>query len=166
MNLRHFQGERAAQLFPVLAYAPEQGIFLLDDQSLGFAWRCEPMSGADPGQADRLTAFVNQEWPKDTLIQVILWAAPDIAGPLAVMNALRTELRQPLLRQATAERSAFLQAGVTTPLLRHTETRVRDVQVLVTVKVPLAGALPTTPEHQAAVDLRASTEQVLSNGSR
>ncbi len=161
MNLRHFQGERAAQLFPVLAYAPEQGIFLLDDQSLGFAWRCEPMSGADPGQADRLTAFVNQEWPKDTLIQVILWAAPDIAGPLAVMNALRTELRQPLLRQATAERSAFLQAGVTTPLLRHTETRVRDVQVLVTVKVPLAGALPTTPEHQAAIDLRASTEQVL-----
>lgn len=161
MKARTFQGERAAALFPVLAHAPEAGLFLLDDQSLAFGWRCEPMAGADPGQADRLTAFVNQEWPKDTLIQIILWAAPDIEAPLAVMNALRTELRHPVLRQATAERSAFLRAGVGTPLLRHTETRVRDVQVLVTVKLPLAGPLPTAHEHQSATDLRASTEQVL-----
>ena len=50
MNKRHFQGEHTAALFPVLAYAPGAGIFLLDDRSLGFAWRYEPMVGADPGR--------------------------------------------------------------------------------------------------------------------
>ncbi|NVZ08205.1 type IV secretion system protein TraC [Allochromatium humboldtianum] len=161
MKERRFQGERAAALFPLLAGDPEHGIFLLDDQSLAFGWLCQPLAGADQGHADRLTALVNQEWPTDTLLQVLLWASPDIEGPLAVMNGLRTGLHQPLLRAATAERAAFLRAGVRRPIVQSSDTRVRDVQVLVTVKLPLPGPLPTSAAHQAAIDLRASTEQVL-----
>ncbi|NEX23903.1 conjugal transfer protein TraC, partial [Thiorhodococcus mannitoliphagus] len=116
MRERRFQGERASALFPPLACDPEQGIFLLDDQSLAFGWCCQPLAGADQGHADRLTALVNQEWPTDTLLQILLWASPDIEGPLAVMNGLRTDLRHPLLRAATAERAAFLRAGVSAPL--------------------------------------------------
>jgi len=124
---RRFVGERAASLFPTLACDPEAGIFLLDDQSLAFGWLCQPLAGADQGHADRLTALVNQEWPTDTLVQLILWSSPDIEAPLALMNGLRTELRHPLLRTATAERAAFLRAGVSAPLIRQSETRVRDV---------------------------------------
>ncbi|MBK1717179.1 type IV secretion system protein TraC [Thiocystis violacea] len=162
MRERRFQGERAAALFPTLACDPEPGIFLLDDQSLAFGWHGQPLAGADQGHADRLTALVNQEWPTDTLLQIVLWASPDIEAPLAAMNGLRTELRHPLLRAATAERAAFLRAGVSAPLIRQSDTRVRDVQVLVTVKLPLPGPLPSAAAHQAALDLRASTEQVLS----
>ena len=162
MNERQFRGDRANRLFPALAYDPDQGLFLLDDDSLACGWLCQPMAGADQGAADRLSALVNQEWPTDTLLQILLWASPDIEGPLAMMNGLRTELRHPLLRAATAERAAFLRAGVSAPLIRQSETRVRDVQVLVTVKLPLTGPLPSAAAHQAALDLRASTEQVLS----
>ncbi|WP_280818854.1 TraC family protein [Thiorhodococcus minor] len=84
-----------------------------------------------------------QEWPSETLVQVILWASPDIEGPLAVMNGLRAELRHPLLRAATAERAAFLRAGVAALLIRQSETREREVQVLVTVKLPLSTPLPS-----------------------
>ncbi|MBK5966713.1 type-IV secretion system protein TraC [Thiocystis minor] len=161
MKERQFRGERAAPLFSALACDPQQGLFLLDDQSLAFGWICQPMAGADQGQADRLSALVNQDWPNDTLMQVILWASPDIEGMLAAMQGLRTELHQPLLRAATAERTQFFRAGVRQPIIPHADTRLREVHTLVTVKLPLAGASPTAAEQQAAIELRASSEQVL-----
>ena len=161
MNERQFRGDRANRLFPALAYDPDQGLFLLDDDSLAFGWLCQPMAGADQGTADRLSALVNQEWPTDTAMQVLLWASPDIEATLAAMNGLRTDVPSPVLRAATAERTAFFRAGVQQPLIAHSETRLRELHTLITVKLPLASATPSGAEQQAAIDLRTSTEQVL-----
>jgi conjugal transfer ATP-binding protein TraC len=84
--LRQFRGARASALFAVLAFAAEEGVFLLDDQSLGFGYLCEPLAAGDQGQAERLSVLLNQDWPKDTLLQVMLWASPDIEEPLARMG--------------------------------------------------------------------------------
>ena len=71
-----------SQLFPALAFNEEDGLFLLEDKSLGFGFLCDPLSGADQAVADRVNVFLNQEWPVDTLIQVSLWTSPDIQGNL------------------------------------------------------------------------------------
>jgi conjugal transfer ATP-binding protein TraC len=159
---RQFRGPRASALFPLLAYAPEAGLFLLDEASLAFGFVCEPLAAGDQGEADRLSVLLNQDWPKDTLLQVLLWASPDLEEPLARMRGLRIEHANALLREATAQRAEFLRRGTEAPLGPGTELRVRDLQVLVTVKVPLAASVPTEAEIRDTAELRIGTEQVLS----
>jgi conjugal transfer ATP-binding protein TraC len=158
---REFRGARASALFPVLAYDAADGLFFLDDQSLGFGFLCQPLAGAPDGAAERLSVLLNQDWPTDTLVQVLLWASPDLEEPLAGMRGLRIDRANALLREATAERAAFLRAGVAGPLGPGSDLRVRDLAVIVTVKLPLAEALPTAAERRTGAELRATLHQVL-----
>jgi len=159
--LRQLRGPRASDLFPVLAYAAAEGLFLLDDSSLAFGFLCEPLPAGDQGEADRLSVLLNQDWPKDTLLQVMLWASPDIEEPLARMHAMRIGHADPLLREATTQRADFLRRGTDSALGPGSELRVRDLQVLVTVKLPIAAAVPTEAELNDAAELRVGAEQVL-----
>ncbi len=159
--LRQVRGPRASALFPVLAYAGAEGLFLLDDASLAFGFLCEPLAAGDQGQAERLSVLLNQDWPKDALLQVMLWASPDIEEPLARMRGLRIEHADPLLREASTQRAEFLRRGTGAALGPGTELRVRDLQVLVTVKLPIAAAVPTQSELRDAAELRVGTGQVL-----
>jgi conjugal transfer ATP-binding protein TraC len=158
---RQLRGPRANTLFPVLAYAAAEGLFLLDDASLAFGFLCEPLAAGDQGQAERLSVLLNQDWPKDALLQVMLWASPDIEEPLARMRGLRIEHADPLLREATGQRADFLRRGTDSALGPGSELRVRDLQVIVTVKLPIAAAVPTEAELREASELRIGTEQVL-----
>ena len=157
----HPPGARASDLFPVLAFSPQDRLFLLEDQSLSFAFHCRPLSGADGAQAERLSVLLNQEWPKNTFIQALLWASPDIEEPLARMRGLRLDTPSPLLAEATRMRSEFLRRATTEPLSQGLDTRVRDLQVVIAVKLPIAAAVPTQGELREACELRATAEQIL-----
>jgi conjugal transfer ATP-binding protein TraC len=158
---RHASGPRASALFPALAYSPEDRTFLLDDASLGFGFLCTPLASADPAEADRLAVLLGHDWPSDTLLQVLLWASPDVEGPLARMRGLRLETGNALLREGAAARAAFLRSGTRRPLDPRSELRVRNLELVVTVKLPLAGPLPTEPEQRVANELRESVGQAL-----
>ena len=158
---RQFRGSRAAGLFPVLAYEPDQQIFVLDDLSLGFGFVCEPLASADRAQADRLSVLMNLDWPAETLVQIALWASPDIEERLARMQALRIGHGDELLRASTQRRAAFLRAGTEAPLGPASELRLRDLQVIVTVKLPIAEGKPTPREITDAAVLGATALQVL-----
>ncbi len=160
-TLRQFRGPRASALFPVLAYTATERLFLLDDSSLACGFLCEPLPAGDQGEADRLSVLLNQDWPKDTLLQVMLWASPDIEEPLARMRGLRIEHADALLREATSQRAEVLRRGTDTALGPGSELRVRDLQVLVTVKLPIAAAVPTEAELNDAAELRVGAQQVL-----
>jgi conjugal transfer ATP-binding protein TraC len=159
---RQFRGARLSALLPVLAHAAPEGLFLLDDSSLAFGFGCRPLPTADRGAADRLSVLLNQDWPKDTLLQVMLWASPDIEEPLARMHALRIGHADALLRETAAQRADFLRRGTDSALGPGSELRVRDLQVLVTVKLPIAAAVPTQAELNDCAELRVGAEQVLS----
>jgi conjugal transfer ATP-binding protein TraC len=161
MSHRHFRGPRAAELFPVLAYAPDRHLFFLDDRSLGFGYVCEPLAAADRAQADRLSVLLNLDWPAETLVQVALWASPDLEEKLARMQALRLGHGDELLREATQRSVEFLRAGTEAPLGPGSDLRLRDLQVIVTVKLPLAESLPSEHEHREAGELYATALQVL-----
>jgi conjugal transfer ATP-binding protein TraC len=159
---RRFSSERAAALFPVLAYEPETHLFLLDDQTLGAGFLCQPLPYVDDGLFNRLLNLVNMEWPQGTLMQIALWTSPDIIEEMADMENMRINAFDPLLRRATERTAEFLRRSTVEPIPGCAETRVRDVQVIVSVKFPLAGAQPTADEHREAVELSATALQVLS----
>lgn len=158
---RQMPKDRVGKLFPVLFYDPEPGLYLLEDQSIGFAFLCEPLSFADPAQADRLSVLLNMEWPRDTLMQLMLWASPDVERQLAAMQGLRVQQTNELLRQTTEARAAFLRRAAAGSFGGAQEMRLRDLQVLITLKIPVRTNPPKGEEIQAALELRASAERVL-----
>ena len=51
-SARHYRGERASTLFSPLAFDAEAGLFLHDDESLGFGFLCTPLSGVEESTAE------------------------------------------------------------------------------------------------------------------
>ena len=152
---------RASRLFPVLAYDADDGLFLMEDRSLGFGFLCQPLSGADPAVADRVNVLLNQEWPVDTLLQVSLWTSPDIDAALALMRARRLERQQPVYRSMVQAGIEFLRRGTREPLESVSGVRIRRNQVLVTVKLPMSAHKPSEHDIKRAAELRLSTHQSL-----
>ncbi|MGE0383520.1 MAG: type IV secretion system protein TraC [Gammaproteobacteria bacterium] len=159
--MMHARQDRARTLFGTLAYAPEEGLFLLDDPALAFGFLCRPLAGADQGVADRLNVFLNQDFPSQALVQVILWTSPDLEARLARMLAARAFQSHGLLRRTVHERAAFLRQGTRTPLEAGSGLLVRDAVVIVTVKVPIAHARPVATELARTAELRLMCEQSL-----
>ena len=158
---RRLRGDRAPELFTPLAFNQDNGLFLLDDESLGFGFLCRPLTGADAGDAERLSVLINQDWPAQTLIQVALWSSPDIDAQLARMLMLRVDTDDELLREATQARIRFLREGTNRPITTASETRVRNLVIVVTVQIPIAQGLPTDSEIKRAEQRRTATEQML-----
>jgi conjugal transfer ATP-binding protein TraC len=149
-----------SKLFPILAYEPEQKLFIAADNSLCFGFLCRPLSGCDAAAGQRLNVFLNQEWPVDTLIQVSLYTSPDIDDTLALLETRRRNQKSYAHQQMTQETLAFLRNGTHTPL-SGTDIVIRRVKLLVTVKLPLSNLEPTESDFRQAVELRQATEQAL-----
>ncbi|PZN81143.1 MAG: hypothetical protein DM484_08915 [Candidatus Methylumidiphilus alinenensis] len=152
---------RASQLFSILAYDAEDGLFLTEDRSLAFGFICQPLSGADLAVADRVNVLLNQDWPVETLLQVSLWASPDIDAALALMQVRRMAQQQPFHKDMLRATVEFLGQGAQSSLDSAAGMRLRRMQVLVTVKLPMAGAMPTEGDLRRVAELRLSTFQSL-----
>jgi|GEM_PF-1198180 len=152
---------RASQLFSILAYDAEDGLFLTEDRSLAFGFICQPLSGADSAVDDRLNVLLNQDWSVDTLLQVSLWTSPDIDATMALMQARRIAQQQEFHKDMLRATVEFLGQGAQSALDGTTGIRLRRMQVLVTVKLPMAGAMPTESDIHRAAELRLSTFQSL-----
>ena len=154
-------GERAmaSSLFRVLAEEPDQGIFLLDDRSLGFGMVCQPLSGLSSGLFDRLNVLLNQEWPVDTLIQCLLFTSPDLhpervlGGPKDAASSLPKRLD---------ERSRnFRKKAADQPLQELDGVLVRRSELMLCFKLPIKAMEPTPLEMGEAEKLCTATFQAL-----
>lgn len=159
--------ERAASVIPVLAYCEEDHVFLMDDQSLGFGFICEPLVGADEKIQERVNSFLNQPYPAHTLLQFALFRSPDIYQQMAQMFGLRDHFRHPLLHSVIQQRAAFLQAHTQKHLLAHTPRGifnnglVQDLKLFITCKVPIKGNRPNQEEGVQLAQLRIKVESSL-----
>ncbi|TPQ27614.1 type IV secretion system protein TraC [Methylomonas koyamae] len=152
---------RIDNLFAVLAFDPDTNLFLGEDASLGFGFLCEPLFGNDPSIADRINVLLNQEWPIDTLLQVGLWASPDIDTVMATLKTRRMEQQNPLYQALVASNVDYLRGATQHPIDKALPTRVRRFHVLVTAKIPLSGAKPTQKELRHASELLLAAFQAL-----
>ena len=157
-----FDQERmGSRLFPALAYDPENGVYLLEDRSLGFGFLCDPLSGGDQAVSDRVNVFLNQEWPIDTLIQVSLWTSPDIQRNLAVLKSRRSGSMADVTQGLVGNTMSFLQDGTRNPLDASTNVLIRRCQIIITVKLPTARPQPSEGEVERAKSLRLTSLQSL-----
>jgi conjugal transfer ATP-binding protein TraC len=108
-----------------------------------------------------VNVLLNQDWPVDTLLQVSLWTSPDIDATLALMQVRRIAQQQPFHKDMLSATVEFLGQGAQSALDGATGIRLRRMQVLVTVKLPMAGAMPTENDIRRAAELRLSTFQSL-----
>ena len=149
-----------AQLFRVLAEDPDQGLFLLDDRSLGFGFICHPLSGVNSGLVDRLNVLLNQEWPVNTLIQCLLFASPDLRPEEAKGRKGATRASLP---ERLDERSRRFRSQATdNPIEELNGTLLRRSELILTFKLPLKALEPGDAEIKEALKLSNATFQTLS----
>ena len=156
--------ERASSIFPVLSYDDDGGLFLCDDKTLGFGFMCHPLTGADEKIEQQVNALLNENYPGNTQMQVILYRSPDINKEMYHMIGLRDGFREPLLSQVITERAAFLQKQTADRMVVETDKGIYDLgylydlKLIVTIKVPLSNEQPTEKEYE---DLRVIRTKVM-----
>ena len=161
--------ERAASIFPVLAYDESDHLFLCDDKTAGFGFICQPLTGADDKVAQQVTALLNESYPADTQMQVLLFRSPDIAAELAAMQRLRRDITDPLFSRVISERAEFLDHNTRTALVAENDKGtyelgyLYDLKLVITFKVPIAGGQPSPKEVSDLRILRTKVKTTLDN---
>lgn len=157
-----------SKLFPVLAYDDVTKIYYLEDQSIGFTYICEPLSGADESTIQQLKVIMKERYPADTIMSVILWAGPDVKEQMDGMTYLREAAESQYTgaphynaAKLVRGRKAFIEKGTKDPIDPYTGGILRNVKVVFTFKVPTKGAQPKETELSAATKIRRSVEQTL-----
>lgn len=160
--MRKFAGDKASELFSVMAYSAEDKIFLTDDQALCFGYACYPLEGSDQRASDRINVLLNGDWPDDTLMQFNLFGGQDIHQITNTMVEIRRGKGNELSTHNIKRRRDFFLGGTEDPIERNSGTKVRNFTLIVTVKVPIYDAIPTDKEIFRVRDLRNGFGQSLS----
>jgi conjugal transfer ATP-binding protein TraC len=155
------KGEPAAQLLTPLGYDDESRLFYCADQSLAFGFVCRPLSAGDDKAADRLNVLLKDDWPPDTIMQFCLIASDNLRSELAEMLHLREGLKDPFLAELIHRRAAFLEKGARRPVVERTGLRVRNFQLVATVKIPIGEPMPALADFELARSVRIRTKAAL-----
>lgn len=153
---------RASSLIPVVAFDEESKCFLMDDGTLGVAFSCTPSSYASEQMEDRLQGFLNQAYPENSIMSFTLFKSPDIYGDLARMKHLRMDYNDQLMRDVMGQRMSFMEHHSKYPIITKTSRgqynlgTILDQKLIVTFKIPIAGARPTPEELERMEDLAES----------
>jgi len=161
------QSLRSSAVIPVMAYAESQNLFLMDDKSMGVAFECTPMYGADEKVQERVNGFLNQDYPANTLVSISLFRSPDIVPMTNRMLMMRDHHRHPVFTPVIRERTEFLLKHSHEKLISQSNQGyydsgiVQDLKLFVTVKVPLSRNEPSQRELREFIDLRTKVEASL-----
>lgn len=153
--------EQRARWFPALAYDPEDALFTIHPDALGFAVLLHPLSGGGDAVREKLNALLNLAYPAGTLLQVVLYASPDIERALYLYAEQRAGSNHPLLATMTAERLAFLREGTRRAIDRVSGSRIRNIQIVLSVRVPVGSDAPGADQRRAVAELRLAFAQTL-----
>lgn len=165
---RLVEREGPAQLLSVLAYNEEDHTFYCEDGSLAFAFKCVPLIGANESKAGQLQVLCQQDFPPGTVMQVSLWAGPDIENTTYLMKAMR----QPRGNEAVGDgrriathlvnkRAEFLKRHTEAPISERTGLFVRDINIFVTIKLPCRARVPSDREIDACLRAQRTTKSIL-----
>lgn len=168
LHNRLLERKTPAAMLSVVAHDPEQGLYFHADGSLGYVFLCYPIVGVDERIVQQLQPLLSQGYPANTIMQISLWPSPDIESELRMMETIRMPKNGEVVgegrRIATSlvqSRARFLRQHTRVPISELLPTRVRNIQILVSVKVPCRSAIPTESEAEHAARLKMTTEQIL-----
>ena len=153
---------RVPYLLQLMAHDPERDLFACGDRSTAFGFLCRPLAGGDDATEQRLRTFLALEWPVGTLLGFHLIASPAIESLIKQMVVLRKHETDPLLTRTIQDRANHLRAGIDRPY-PETGTLVRDFKLVITVKLPQAGPVPTEHDMVAAHGHQRRARQALAD---
>lgn len=140
---------RAANLFPPQAYDDKRGVFVMDDNTIGFVIICEPISSMDQNTQKSMESFFqNTPFPEGTHLQLNLFRSPDIKAQLADIYSLREGNNNKLFQKLIQERIKFFDDHTIDRMKRkfkekrHDQGVVFDQKLILSVKVPIDTAYP------------------------
>lgn len=103
--------ESFSKYLPWLAYDPEDKSFINTDDTHGYLWECSPVAFACMKDIKELEGIFRQQYKKNTVLQVILYADPDIDNFIAAFKEGKTR-NDELTKKTIEEFAKFLKQGV------------------------------------------------------
>jgi conjugal transfer ATP-binding protein TraC len=126
---------RLSDLLPYETYDPAQGLFCNDD-AVGFVIEITPATGLDDNQLRVLSGLFTQVMLPKTLLQISLYASPDIFPVLERWQSLRAQAN-PAFQFLAARRIDYLRTGNWQSLLSDQPMLLRNFRVFLTVSRPV-----------------------------
>lgn len=161
---------RAEQLISPLAIDNEKRIFLCGDHTLGFCFECQPLSGGSEKEKDKVDQLLSQNFPENTTISFLLFRSPDIEENVLAAERLRFHFNHPLLTPVFQERENFLKEFTQKDLIstssagaRFNIGRVVDVKLIVSVKIPFSGEVPSEDAQAEVLEWATKLQSGLKN---
>ena len=87
-----FRTDRLTDWLPYLAYDEDRDLYVNADGTFGFIQEIAPVMFAGEQLLNGLTSVLEQEWPTDALIQIILYADPNMTGIIDRYSCIRNRL--------------------------------------------------------------------------
>lgn len=125
---------RLSDLLPYETYDAEQGLFCNDD-AVGFVIEITPATGLDDNQLRVLSGLFTQVMLPNTLLQISLYASPDIFPVLERWQSLRAQAN-PAFQFLAERRIDYLRSGNWQSLLSDQPMLLRNFRVFLTVSRP------------------------------
>ncbi len=130
----YFQEHALSTLMPYEAYDEATGIYH-NRESLGFVISGIPMLSLDEESLASITSFLQDKLPDGAVLQVLLFASPDIENALNQMQANRGK-RGGIFAELAKKRADFLREGVRKSLLKSEDYLIRDFKLYFSVTMP------------------------------
>ena len=137
----------ARNLIVPTAYDESTGIYLCNDNTLGFAFLCYGLTGGDESTFGHLEQLLKQDYPAGSLMQFCLYKSADFEGVLANFKNLRDGQSDDLLREFVENRVKFLRKHSMEDIrlkdsngITDNVGKISDTKLIVSVKLPMSGS--------------------------
>lgn len=151
----------AGLLSPVLAWEPERNLFFASDQTLGWGFVCTPRPGGCAQQEQQLRVLLEDDWPTGAHLQFLLYASPNLMGPLDRMRSLRRRSGVAVDETLADAQTAWRAARAEAPFAEIDGLHLRDFKLIVTAKFPIETPTPETGDVNRAVQAANRMERSL-----
>lgn len=157
--------DRASSIFSIAAYNPVNQMFITTDNKAGFCWMCEPVPYEDEKIIERLSGFLNDEYPNNSIIQFCLFRSPDVASDMYAMRDMRRKGHNDFLKKVIEERVKFIKYHTRNNLVSKSFDNgiVQDLKLCVTFIAPISGIAPNTEEETNLMLVGEKIEASLTN---
>ena len=137
-------------LSPVLAYEPDDALFVTVDKRLGFGFTCTPLSGGGDADEAKLRALF-EDWKAGAELQFLLHASPNVVKRLNAAQMVRAGSGIESDQAYTLAQRRWLGQFADRPFDAIDGQWLRSFVLHVTAKLPVEEAEPTQAELKEAV---------------
>ncbi|EKA5635894.1 TraC family protein [Vibrio navarrensis] len=157
-----FNENESSRFFRPLAFDSATDLFLCDDDMLAFSFVCQPTSGWDTQMLSTIELLLSQdEYPTKSLLSFSLYASPDIRHYLSGSDRLRVACKDALQREVHDASLGYFWSATRAPAEVIQKTRVRNFQLIVTFKMPVASLDVKDDEIQTIISVQRTMKQRL-----